>query len=639
MRTERAEAPVAQPPSTTAGNGVPAVAQPPSTTAGNGVPPAAQPPSATEGNGVPPVAPPPSTNVCDGVPPVAPPPSTMAGNGVPAAAQPPSATEGNGVPPVAPPPSTTAGSGVPPVAPPPSTTTGSGVRPVAQPPSAAEGGEVAPPPSTTMGGGVTSVAPPPSTTVGGGVTSVALPFSTTVGGGVTSVALPPSATEGGEVPPEAPPPSTTTGSGEPPVAQPPRTPAGSGVPQPASTTAGSGVPAVAQPPSATEGSQSPAGSKSPAEGKLNITLASDVNNWENAVNTQLVVELAKDSRLKVSGFVPCHTEEQRNNARILNIELVDAEDLSGYSPAELLDHPPDSLKINILLIHSYGPGLGRQAQVIKKLKKCKWAQVMHTISNELYKFLENPHDCKDDHQLQVTLCEKADIIIAIGPKVAEAYRRYLRHTSKHENVIELTPGVIEQLTGVRQVYDVADKFHVLVSGSSYYFKVKGCDIAAKAIKLLNTSSYHLMVVLRPFESTTGVEEITQALLKEGIDCRQLTVRVCKSNADWRQLLCEADLVIKPSRTEGFGMSGLLAISANVPVLVSAFSGLGVILKKLHIGASHVVDSDDPQVWADKITEIRSKDPQSRHLQALNQRQRWKKQQRPYLMRALIPVSL
>ena len=374
------------------------------------------------------------------------------------------------------------------------------------------------------------------------------------------------------------------------------------------------------------------GSNSTAEGKLNITVASDVGNWKNAVNTLLVLELAKDSRLKVSGFVPHHSEEQRNHARNLNIELVDADqDLSGYPTTELLGHPPDHLKIDILLIHSYGPGLGRQAQVIKKLKKCKWAQVVHTISDELYKFLEHPQDCKDDHQLQVTLCEKADIIIAIGPKVAQAYRRYLRHTSKHENVIEFTPGVIEELNGVRRVYDEADNFHVLVSGSSYYFKVKGCDIAAQAIKLLNVSSYQLMVVLRPSESETGVRDITQALLKEGIDSRQLTVRVCKNHADWRQWLCEADLVIKPSRTEGFGMSGLLAISANVPVLVSSFSGLGVILKKLHTGASQVVESDDPQVWADKIKEIRSKDPQSRHTQAEELRKEytnhfsWKKQ--------------
>ena len=375
------------------------------------------------------------------------------------------------------------------------------------------------------------------------------------------------------------------------------------------------------------------GSKSPNEAKLNVTLASDVNGWNNTVNEQLVIELANDPRLRVTGFVPQNTQEQREHAAKLNIELVDAEDLSGYSPTELLGHPPDSLIIDILLVHSCGPGLGRQAQVIRKIKKCKWAQVVHTISEELHKFLENPEEYKDEHKLQITLCEKADIIVAVGPKVAQAYARALRCSRKHENVFEFTPGVIEELNGIRHVYEdanVEDEFHVLCSGSSYFYKVKGCDIAARAIKLLNTPSYHLLVVLRPCEAK-HVAEVTQDLLREGIDPRQVSVRVSEGHEDWRRWLCEVDLVIKPSRTEGFGMSGLLAVSADLPVLVSGYSGLGVVLKKLPSGASHVVESDDPQVWADKIKEVRAKDLNTRQLQAEELRNeyarefRWKDQ--------------
>ena len=363
--------------------------------------------------------------------------------------------------------------------------------------------------------------------------------------------------------------------------------------------------------------------------KLNVTLASDIDGWNKIVNEQLVIELAKDPRLKVSGFVPCHTLQQREHARSLNIELVDAENFSGFTQTELLAHPPDSLQIDILLIHSYGPGMGKQAQVIKKHKKCKWAQVVHTISEELHNFLDNPDHC--EHKLQIELCEKADVIIVIGPKVAEAYKCALRCSGQHKNVFELTPGIMEQLIDVRQVYDDSvDKFQVLFSGSSKYFKVKGVDIAAQAIKLLNTPSYHLVVVLRPCESEK-VAEINQALLNEGIDARQLSVRISESHEDWHRWLCEVDLLIKPSRTEGFGMSGLLAISANLPVLVSGYSGLGVILKKMSSGVNHVVESDDPQVWADKIKEVRAKDPQTRRLEAEKLRNeymsqfRWKEQ--------------
>ena len=39
------------------------------------------------------------------------------------------------------------------------------------------------------------------------------------------------------------------------------------------------------------------------------------------------------------------------------------------------------------------------------------------------------------------------------------------------------------------------------------------------------------------------------------------------------------------------------------------------LKMLSSGANHVVESDNPQVWADKIKTVRAKDPTFRALEA------------------------
>ena len=344
---------------------------------------------------------------------------------------------------------------------------------------------------------------------------------------------------------------------------------------------------------------------------LNVTLASDSDGWNKIVNEQLVVELAKDKRLKVSGFVPRNTKEQRDHAESINIKLVDAEDFSGYSAIELLAHPPDSLDIDILLIHSVGPALGRQAQVIKKHKKCKWAQVVHIACEDVQEFLERAD--KNDRKLQAELCGKADIIITIGPKVAEECKRFLRCSGKHGDVFELTPGIIES-PHIRQVYEDTGKFSVLFSGSWKYFKAKGGDIAAQAIKFLNASSYHLIVALRPCERENE-EEIKQALQQEGVDHHQFSVRISESHQDWWKWLCEVDLIIKPSRAEGFGMSGLLAISANLPVLISTYSGLGVVLKNMSSGQKHVVESEDPQVWADRIREIKEKGKETRWMEA------------------------
>lgn len=88
--------------------------------------------------------------------------------------------------------------------------------------------------------------------------------------------------------------------------------------------------------------------------------------------------------------------------------------------AELLCFPPDNLNIDVLFIHSHGTNLGRQAQAIKDLKKCKWVQVVHS-------FHEECHTARygNENELQRKMCEKADAVIAIGSKTAVCRTRVI----------------------------------------------------------------------------------------------------------------------------------------------------------------------------------------------------------------------
>ena len=83
----------------------------------------------------------------------------------------------------------------------------------------------------------------------------------------------------------------------------------------------------------------------------------------------------------------------------------------------------------------------------------------------------------------------------------------------------------------------------------------------------------------------------------------------------KELFCEADLAMMPSRTEGFGLTGLEALSAGLPILVSGNSGFGDALRSLPLGKPFVVDSTDPKEWAKAIAAVRLKDRAER-LQAL-----------------------
>ena len=350
--------------------------------------------------------------------------------------------------------------------------------------------------------------------------------------------------------------------------------------------------------------------------KLNVTLATDAEGWDKSVNEQFLLELAQNPQVRVTGFVPKHTPKQKDHARKLNIELVDAKDMTGYSAVELLAYPPDSLDIDILIIHSYGRDLGRQAQIIKDTKKCQWVNVVHTVSEDLEKFLDKKsadpaaNDQITEHELQTILCEKSDLVIAIGPKVTEAYRSALLFSGKDESVITLNPGIFEEfLVERRKIKGSGKIFRVLLSASSKYFLVKGCDIATKAINLLQDSSYRLIFVRQPKDNE---DELKKKFLGLEINQHQLTFKESSRSIDfWKRLLCEVDLVIKPSRTEGFGISGLRAISADLPVLVSGNCGLGMVLMKLPSGAQHVINSDDPQAWADAIKNVRAKAVQVR----------------------------
>ena len=77
-----------------------------------------------------------------------------------------------------------------------------------------------------------------------------------------------------------------------------------------------------------------------------------------------------------------------------------------------------------------------------------------------------------------------------------------------------------------------------------------------------------------------------------------------------KVFCQADLVVMPSRTEGFGLTGLEALSTGLPVLVSRKSGFGEALLKIPFGWHFLADSDDQDQWAKAIGEVWNRDRSS-----------------------------
>jgi len=69
--------------------------------------------------------------------------------------------------------------------------------------------------------------------------------------------------------------------------------------------------------------------------------------------------------------------------------------------------------------------------------------------------------------------------------------------------------------------------------------------------------------------------VKNELLKQGLSKSQLIVKgFLEDGEDLTTLLCASNLAIVPSRTEGFGLIALEALSVGLPFLVGQNSGFG-----------------------------------------------------------------
>ena len=350
--------------------------------------------------------------------------------------------------------------------------------------------------------------------------------------------------------------------------------------------------------------------------KLRVTLLS--SEWRSTkgglstINRELAIQLAKHPSVEVSVYLPQCSEEDKRVAESHNVTVIEAEEMPGLEPDLWLSCLPEDHAVDCVIGH--GAVLGRQVQIIKRHHHCKWIQVVHTSPEELgmYKeYEEHISRGEEKHQVEVELCKLADQVVAVGPKLAEVFSGYLRPCGKDRDVLNFTPGIFSEFADVNQATDERKAFNVLVfgRGDNEDFKLKGYDIAAQAIAELKDTTYKLVFV----GATSGEEEkVAGLLLKYGIDRSQLRVRrFNESREQLAQLFCEVDLAIMPSRTEGFGLAALEALSAGLPVLVSGSSGFGETLKKVPFASSCVIESEDPKEWANAIKAVRHKDREMR----------------------------
>ncbi|XP_015765496.1 PREDICTED: uncharacterized protein LOC107344359 isoform X1 [Acropora digitifera] len=345
-----------------------------------------------------------------------------------------------------------------------------------------------------------------------------------------------------------------------------------------------------------------------SQGKiLNITLLA--SEWKSSagglstLNRELAIHLAKIQNVRVSLLVPegaCNDEDKRE-ATSFGISILEAEKCVGY-------------KIDVIV--GYGVKLGHQVQLMKRqaqFQNCKWVHVVHTVPDlSKYKGHRSPIS-RGVEKLwdEVELCKCADLVVSVGPRPAEAYHSYLQECKKGEDFFELTPGLFERefgdLAAKRKPKDERDHFIVLLCGrgDEEDFELRGYNIAvgAFASRLLKGKGYSLLFVGPP---EGKLDEVTDRLLICGIDEKQLQVRkFVNSREKMKELFCEVDMVIMPSKSEGFGLVALEALSAGLPILVGRDSGFAQAIEEISLESYSVLDLEDPVRWAEVIQGVRN----------------------------------
>ncbi|WP_410611542.1 glycosyltransferase [Amycolatopsis sp. lyj-109] len=181
------------------------------------------------------------------------------------------------------------------------------------------------------------------------------------------------------------------------------------------------------------------------------------------------------------------------------------------------------------------------------------------------------------HQLELDLSRTAHATVAVGRRL---YNRYLRDLNAFESarILNLVPG-----------FDVAEyrcetpppgaPWKILVAGRVEDAELKGLDIAARAVGLFvrNRPQAAPRVELVVRGAPSGESEQLRKQLLEWAGTPALDVVVRPYAVEQDSMIADlktSTLVLMPSRKEGFGLMGLEAVAAGVPVLVSGSSGLG-----------------------------------------------------------------
>ena len=348
-------------------------------------------------------------------------------------------------------------------------------------------------------------------------------------------------------------------------------------------------------------------------------------------NREFAINLAKTSSMIIHCYVLKSDDQDREDARHHNVNLITAPSIPGLADSlERLKFLPQEFP-NPHLVIGHGRKFGECAYFLVKATKCRWIQFLHVYCEDLGKYkklttaaIDSIEENEAKHRMEIELCKAADAVVAVGSRLQQKYSRSLPNVK----VEIITPGIFENFSSSGSQFALhrsAKNFHVFLFGRATFedLSLKGYDIVANAIGSLG-KNFELTFVGSPPGEHRKVEQ--WFLDNKYINRNQLTIRsYCSDPEELKMMFYQSDLVALPSRTEGFGLVALEAISAGVPILVSRECGIAEALRKVEGGNTVIVESDeDADDWARRIREMSEESAEEREANAMRLRENYRK---------------
>lgn len=275
-------------------------------------------------------------------------------------------------------------------------------------------------------------------------------------------------------------------------------------------------------------------------------------------------------------------------AQSIGVRLIGAPKSPGQSEQVSLARrpklPPDWVP-DVVIGHGRVTGPAAAALVEDHFPTAKRLHFIHMAPDEIeWHKLDRGDDVGARAEMRTSIERElgmsATRVVAIGPRLFNRFATEL-HPYDCPSPLRLDPG-FDADGSLPLSPPPGQPWRILLLGRAEDELLKGLDIAACAIGRVvarrGAALPSLEMVVRGARPDTSVALRDRLIKWSQIPSIKINVipfapAMEKLDADYRR----ASLVLMPSRSEGFGLVGLEAITAGVPVLVSSESGLGELL--------------------------------------------------------------